>query len=137
MVKDCISILIAEDDADDLFICHEALKSTHYRYCLAHATTGRELIEMLTGKGKFQNLEQLHPDILILDINMPVMDGLDALKYLVRTKSLEDIKIYVLSTSSNPEHRVRAQDLGAIKFFCKPHTMKGFEDIFQEIVQDL
>lgn len=137
MAKDCISVLIVEDDSDDLFICQEALKGTQYRYCLAQAMNGRQLVEMMLGKGEFQNLEKPNPDFVILDINMPIMDGLEALSVLKEKGALADIPVYILTTSINPAHKEKAQKLGAKRFFSKPSNMKGFQDIFQEIIQAL
>ena len=95
MYKERALILHVDDDEDDLYIIGDALKSAHQSLSIVEANDGNEAIQYL------KKTEQL-PDLIILDINMPGMDGRETLKVLKQNEEWKAIPTVVLSTSSDP-----------------------------------
>jgi len=95
MNKESTLILHVDDDEDDLFIIGDALKKAHQSLNIVEANDGNEAIQYL------KQAQQL-PDLIILDINMPGMDGRETLKVLKQHEHWKAIPTVVLSTSSDP-----------------------------------
>ena len=98
MNKDNAIILHVDDDEDDLYIIGDALKNAHQSLNIIEANDGHEAISYL------EQTEKL-PDLIILDINMPGMDGRETLKILKQHEYWKTIPTVVLSTSSDPLDR--------------------------------
>lgn len=122
--------MLADDDPDDRLIIREAIKDFSGSIVISEVANGRELIDFVASKSDGEN----RPDVIILDINMPLMDGVDALKELKNAGLANDIAIYILSTMRNRERVKEAQELGVAGTISKPHTMKGFQQVVHEII---
>lgn len=114
------TILLAEDDEDHFFIAESAFKKAQLPFHLARVCNGKELIEYLT---KHQN-----PAALILDLNMPQMDGREALRIISCHESWAQIPVLVLTTSPNEEDEMDCLKMGARRYMQKPVR-------FQEIIE--
>jgi CheY-like chemotaxis protein len=130
--RDCINIVIADDDEDDQFICREALKRTHFTYNISAVYNGAQLLDLLGSPAETSGYSR--PDFIILDINMPVVDGLSALQKIKSESGLRDIPVFILSTTDRAEHVIKAKQLGVQKYYRKPNGMDGFEKIMNEII---
>lgn len=107
------NIYLAEDDCDDVEFFTDALQEIGSDYTLKVFGNGAELVENV------KNSEQL-PDIIFLDINMPIMDGFETLAEIKQIPSLVAIPTIIYSTSSNYDHISRAYEIGANSYFKKP-----------------
>ncbi|ANE51450.1 response regulator [Flavisolibacter tropicus] len=94
-MKEPLVILHVDDDEDDLFIIGEALKTAHDSLHIVSAGDGNEALRYLQGS-------DTTPHLIILDINMPGMDGRETLKHLKQHEQWKSIPTVVLSTSSDP-----------------------------------
>src|SRR5688572_3312797 len=94
--KECVTIIIAiaDDDPDDHLLCSDALKETNFKHCLATVPNGAELLDLLKNKGNYSHFDNFTPDFIILDVNMPIMDGLSALKEIKTDDKLKNIPVY-------------------------------------------
>ena len=108
--------LVIDDDMDDRELFTEALASVDPVIVCDQATDGAEALQRLTAK------EIGQPDIIFLDINMPVMNGWQFLTRLKKDDIYKDIPVIVYSTSSNLKDKRIADDLGALCFITKPHA---------------
>ena len=131
--RDHINIIIADDDKDDQFICREALKRTRVTHNVQAVYNGAQLLDLL-GSRTDAAVPAERPDFIILDINMPVVDGLSALQKIRSHAELKDIPVFVLSTTDRPDHVKKARQLGVQKYYRKPNRMDGFEKIMNEII---
>ena len=134
MERDSFNIIIADDDVDDQLICSEALHSTGYKCSVTFVKNGKLLLDFMQ---KNTGRLAIRPDCLVLDINMPVMDGLQALEHLIDKNSLKGLPVFMLTTSNKPDHRVRASELGARGYYSKPVTLQEYQSIFREILHSL
>ncbi len=110
--------LIVDDDADDSEMFCEAVKEVIPDCICYRASNGRSAIIAL------DNEEIDIPDIIFLDINMPVMNGWQCLSKLKEPETFKDIPVIMYSTSSYPEEVDRARHSGALCFLTKPYNFR-------------
>jgi len=124
-----IHILMAEDDADDRMLVAEAFEEKRVVNSLAFVEDGEELLDYLNRRGKYGDLEKFpRPDIMLLDLNLPRMDGREALKIIKADPKLRGIPVIVLTTSQAEQDILMSYDLGASSFITKPVTFEGLAE---------
>ncbi len=127
-----VTILMADDDPDDQILLKEALKENNIPNSVCFVENGEELIDFLHKRGKFEEVELL-PGLILLDLNMPKMDGRQALKLLKADPVLKKIPIVVLTTSRADSDILECYDLGVNSFISKPVNFAELVDITREI----
>jgi len=131
--KDNIIILMADDDADDRMMANDAFEENRLGNELRFVEDGEELMDYLLRRGKYVDPESSpRPGIILLDLNMPRMDGREALKIIKSDPDLHSIPIIVLTTSSAEEDIIRTYDLGVNSFITKPVTFEGLVDVIKK-----
>lgn len=130
---DAMPILMADDDPDDQRFATEALKATDLKNELVFVSNGVELLNYLRGKGSFAGRNMPAPGVILLDLNMPKMDGHEALKQIKEDENLRQIPIVVMTTSEDEADVRRAYDLGVNSFIVKPITFKNLVSVMAEI----
>ena len=123
------TILYCEDDDDDLLIISDAFEKYTEDLRIHHARNGHEGLEIL----KSMSEEQKLPCMIILDINMPLMDGKQALREIRKVKDYSNIPIVVFSTSQSEKERRFVESLGA-EFIAKPETYINLEAVVKAFV---
>jgi len=117
-------ILYAEDDYDDFDALKDALQQVSQNYRLSHAKNGEEAIEF------FKNDTLSKPCLVVLDLNMPVMDGKEVLVWLKQHKEYKDVPVMIFTTSSREEDIKLCQSHGC-SFFRKPTLYRDLLHIVQ------
>ncbi|NKB51097.1 MAG: response regulator [Rhizobiaceae bacterium] len=131
-----IRILVADDDADDRMLIGDAFEEACLKNPVDFVEDGLELLEYLKHEGKFADLaEDIRPGIILLDLNMPRMDGRTALQEIRNDPELRNIPIVVLTTSKSEEDILRTYDLGVNSFITKPVTFDGLVKVVQILNQ--
>jgi two-component system response regulator len=120
-------ILYAEDDYDDFESVNEALEQLTAGYSLRHARNGTEVLEYL------ERGEQ-RPGLVVLDLNMPIMDGKEVLQWMKLHDNYKDIPIMVFTTSSREEDTKLCQK-HACTFFRKPTLYRDLLHVVQTMLQ--
>jgi CheY-like chemotaxis protein len=125
-----ITILVCDDDEDDRMLTQQALEDAHVSNDIRFVKDGEQLLDYLYQRGEYagENGTAPRPGLILLDLNMPKMDGREALKIIKGDKTLHDIPIVVLSTSSLDQDIVRSYQLGVNSFITKPVTFPGLVD---------
>lgn len=127
-------ILLADDDPDDRLLAEEAMKEGNLPNPLDTVEDGVELLAYLRREGKYAGLQETPlPGLIILDLNMPRMDGCEALKEIKADPALNHIPVVVLTTSQVEEDIYRSYDLGVNSFITKPVTFKSFVKLMQHL----
>ncbi|PCC68669.1 Response regulator receiver domain-containing protein [Nannocystis exedens] len=126
-----ITILIADDDPEDRMLAEEALRESRLVNDIRFVDDGEDLLEYLQGRGKYAGGDQPRPDMILLDLNMPRMDGREALKVIKSDPELRRIPVVVLTTSKAEEDIYRTYDLGVNSFIIKPVTFDSLVDIMK------
>ena len=122
-----ITILVCDDDEDDRMLTQQALEDAHVSNSIRFVEDGEQLLDYLYQRGKYagENGTAPRPGLILLDLNMPKMDGREALKIIKGDKKLLDIPIVVLSTSRLDQDIIRSYQLGVNSFITKPVTFSG------------
>ncbi|WP_343669405.1 response regulator [Chitinophaga sp.] len=121
-----ISILIADDDADDQELIKAAFEENSTDYQINFVENGEELLLYLRRGGQYAN-EMLHPrpHIILLDLNMPKKDGREALKEIKADPLLKSIPVIILTTSMEEKDIAKSYELGVNSYIIKPVTYSG------------
>jgi CheY-like chemotaxis protein len=129
-----ITILYADDDAEDQLLVEEALEESHLANRLHFVNDGEDLMEYLHRVGQYEHLkDHPQPGLILLDLNMPRKDGREALKEIKDDPQLRRIPVVVLTTSKAEEDIYRSYDLGVSGFIVKPVTFESLIDIIQTL----
>ena len=112
-------ILLIEDDELDVISVERSLKKLDIAYELVTAYNGIEALEMLSGKAGRLPKKPL-PDIILLDMNMPKMNGIEFLKVLRSNDDLKHIKVFIMTTSGEERERKATENLGISGYLIKP-----------------
>lgn len=122
-----ITILVCDDDEDDRMLTQQALEDAHISNSLRFVEDGEQLLDYLYQRGAFAGEmgKAPRPGLILLDLNMPKIDGREALKTIKGDPTLRDIPIVVLSTSRLDEDIARSYQLGVNSFITKPVTFSG------------
>ena len=129
-----ITILLADDDADDRLLTQEAFEESRLRNVLEMVDDGEELMDYLYGRGRYVGADaKPRPNLILLDLNMPRKDGREALKEIKSCPELRNIPVVVLTTSKAEEDILRTYDLGVNSFIVKPVTFDGMVEVLKTI----
>jgi two-component system response regulator len=120
------SILIIEDNPDDGLLTMRALKKLNYSN-IRLAETGSEALEYLYGQSDEEAKKQLPPDLILLDLNLPIIDGFTILKKIRSSKSTKHTPVIVLTSSGEEKDIKESYDLGANSYIRKPVDFIEFE----------
>lgn len=116
MLKKNLDIIITEDDPDDRMLIFDALKENNWPGKIAFAENGEYLLSELENRKLGKKL----PGLIFLDLNMPRMDGRQALVHIRRDQDLKHIPVIVLSTSNLRDDILFSYQSGSNTFFTKP-----------------
>jgi CheY-like chemotaxis protein len=132
--QNAITIMIADDDADDRMLIEDAFRESRLGNKLAFAEDGEDLLDYLRGKGRHAGRDAKDlPGLILLDLNMPRMDGRTALAQLKADPVLRRIPVIVLTTSKAEEDILRTYDLGVSSFIAKPVTFDRLVDVVRTL----
>ncbi len=120
------SILLAEDSPADAEMAIDALREAHLANPIVHAWDGIEALDYLLARGKFEGRTDGAPAVVLLDIKMPRMDGLEVLRELRNHESLKRIPVVVLTSSREETDLARSWDLGVNAYVVKPVDSEQF-----------
>jgi len=129
------TILLVEDDLNDIFLVKRAFKMAHIQNPLQVVTDGQEAIQYLRGEGKYADRRTYPlPKLIVMDIKMPRLSGFDVLEWVKGDcKPLRRIPIVIVSSSANPADINRAYELGANAYMVKPVEFRAVEHLFESI----
>ncbi|MGA2552570.1 MAG: response regulator [Burkholderiaceae bacterium] len=127
-------ILLIEDNRMDVELTLDAFRTRKLENKIHVALGGQEGIDYLFGRGVYSDRE-IHPlpDLILLDLKMPVMDGQEVLRQLKGVEILKRIPVVVLSSSKEEGDRALSYDNGANSYLVKPISFDGFLDVVQQV----
>jgi len=122
-------ILLVEDNADDLELTLRAFKKSQIVHEIAVARDGREALDYLFSEGAFAGADTSRaPEVVLLDLNLPKLDGLDVLRRMRADERTRRLPVVVLTSSREEQDVVRSYDCGANSFVRKPVDFSRFLD---------
>ncbi|MCV2485227.1 response regulator [Flavobacterium sp. SH_e] len=123
-----LHIIIAEDDMDDADVITETFTNNPNFSKVSLVANGEELLNYL------KNPSNENPDVILTDINMPIIDGIEALQEILNNDELKNIPCFVYSTSINPSYKEKCDDLGVKAYLIKPYSFEAFAEIPKTIL---
>ena len=124
-----INLLLIEDNEDDVLIAKRAFKEFKVITDVSVARDGQEAIDMLSATGSRAGQKPLRPSLIMLDITLPLMDGMAVLKKIKSDPALRAIPVIMLTTSSRHEDIVRCYENGAASYITKPASLEEYLEL--------
>ncbi len=129
-----VTILVADDDADDRQLVAEAFGEAKIRNDLRFVEDGVELLEYLQRRGKYVEPDSSpRPGLILLDLNMPRMDGREALSLIKEDRNLRSIRVIIMTTSKAEQDIVQSYDLMASSYITKPVRFESLVDVVKTL----
>lgn len=129
------SILIVDDSANDIVLIKSALANANFGNEIVIAEDGVEALDYLYKRGKFANINSSEPIFILLDIKMPLMDGIEVLKAIRKDAQFNSTPIIMLTSSRDSSDLKTCYDHGANSFVVKPVSINDFLNVVKEIGQ--
>jgi len=143
MIADLRRILIAEDNTNDLELTMAALEENRIVNEIIAVRDGAEVIDYLEGRGRFEGRTGNNPALVLLDLKMPKVDGLEVLRYMKKDPRFRAIPVVMLTSSREEQDLIRSYDLGVNAYVVKPvdfgefmtavRTLGGFWAVLNEV----
>ena len=126
-----IEVLLVEDSETDAELTLEALKQGKLENSIHHVRDGEEAMQYLKREGKFA--DAVCPDLILLDLNMPRLDGREVLRRVRADENLKHIPVVVLTTSDHDKDILESYGLSANSYIVKPVELNRFFDVVKQI----
>ena len=126
------SVLLVEDDIFDTMTAQKSFARFNVPHELHTAFNGEEALDMLLGRNGTAAIEPL-PEVILLDLNMPRMNGLEFLAVLRATPALQDIPVFITTTSGMDTDRAAADQLGVSGYILKPLDFASGHDLVDSL----
>lgn len=131
-----INILLADDDIDEHIFFREAVNKINIvGHNVISVYDGVQLLDYLQRKGLYKNSKSPLPDLIVLDLNMPLMDGFQVIKEIKALEDFKELPIYILSTSGNVSHVNTCRQLGCAGYFQKQVKNDKLTRIIESILE--
>jgi CheY-like chemotaxis protein len=124
------TILLVDDDPDDLFILSDAIRTLDHSCEIIEAYDGDAALLLLDELGK----RDVVPDLIVVDINMPVLDGRELLKLLKTNDDYKEVPVVMYTTSSNVFDRLHCEQY-QVELFIKPSTLESIMQVVGQMLQ--
>jgi CheY-like chemotaxis protein len=136
MHTEAITILLVEDEPAHAEIVRRNLDTTRVANTLKHVSDGEEALDYLYRKNGFSATDSSPcPDLILLDLRLPKVDGLQVLKTIKTDPALKNIPVVVLSTSSSESDVAMAYSNGANSYLIKPVDFRQFGALLETLVE--
>jgi CheY-like chemotaxis protein len=127
-------ILLIEDNRMDMELTLDAFRERRLDNCIDVAPSGQQGLDYLFGVNEYANRDAYPlPDLILLDLKMPVIDGHEVLRQIKQVPNLKRIPVIVLSSSKEEGDLAMSYDNGANSYLVKPVSFEGFLNVVQEI----
>ncbi len=128
------TILLADDDPADVLLTRRAFRTARLQNRLEVVNDGEELLEYLRREKRYAPpADAPRPDLVLLDLNMPRMDGREALAELRADPRFQSLPVIILTTSQQEADILRTYDLGANSFISKPVDLAGLVEVIKAL----
>ncbi len=134
-MRDKFIILVADDDADDQELIKQGLQKCKVPIEIVQVFGGAKVMDFMLFRNDYISNTRL-PDLILLDLNMPLMDGFQVLHEIKRYPHFRKIPIYVVTTSRRIHDREKAIDLGATGFYSKGSRSSDLQEIMHDLCRE-
>lgn len=135
MIREIRTILLVEDSLPDAEMTIDALREGHIANSIVHVEDGVEALEYLHRKGAYSERQEGNPAVVLLDIKMPRMDGIEVLREIRSNEATRHIPVVILSSSREERDLAASWDLGVNAYVVKPVDAVQFFEAVQTLGQ--
>lgn len=132
-MKNKVKILLIDDNEGDILLTNEAFKEANFDSQLIALKDGQQAIKYLKKEAEFQN--RLTPDIILLDLNIPKINGLDVLDFIKSDRYLKVIPVIILTTSNSQNDILKSYERHANCYLTKPVNFSNFSMLIQLVTK--
>lgn len=132
-MTDLGKILLVEDDPNDVELTLTALDENHLANDVVVARDGEEALDYLCRRGTYASREARNPSVVLLDLKLPKVDGLEVLKRIKDDPDLKKVPVVMLTSSHEEQDLVRSYDLGVNAYVVKPVGFDSFIEAIKEV----
>lgn len=133
-MNEMLTILLAEDDEGHAFLAQENLKRAGLPNPIQRFADGQSILDFLFRRGAGQKLHQHHSYVLLLDIRMPKVDGVEVLRLMKGDTALKNIPVIMLTTTDDPREVKKCHELGCSAYIQKPVDYNKFAEAVQRLL---
>jgi CheY-like chemotaxis protein len=130
---DDLTILLVEDDPGHTRLIEKNLRRANIRNEIAFATNGQEALDYLFSDGEYANTHHPSQLLVILDLNMPVLDGYQVLERMKADERTKRIPVIILTTTDDPREVARCYELGCNVYITKPVDYEQFSEAMRKL----
>jgi CheY-like chemotaxis protein len=131
-IKD-VTILLVEDDPGHTRLIEKNLRRANIKNKIAFATNGQEALDYLFCEGEFANKQHPSHLLVLLDLNMPVLDGYQVLERMKTDERTKRIPVIILTTTDDPREVARCYELGCNVYITKPVDYEQFSEAIRKL----
>jgi len=128
-----VAILLVEDDPGHARLIEKNLHRSGITNQVVHVSDGQQALDYLFGEGDYTGSEHLSPLLVLLDLNLPVLDGYQVLKRMKADERTRRIPVIILTTTDDTREVVRCYDLGCNVYMTKPVDYEQFSEAIRKI----
>lgn len=133
MIAHTVTIVLAEDDDGHATLIKRSLKRAGFMNEIVHVTNGQEALDFAHSRGAYDGRVHAEHPLLLLDINMPVMDGIETLRQLKANEKTKSIPVVMLTTTDDPNEIERCYQLGCGIYITKPIDSEKFSEAINRL----
>lgn len=133
MTNGLLKILLVEDNPDDVELTLHALKKNNIVNPVNVVRDGQEALDYLSHKGKYSGSEHALPNLILLDLKLPKVDGVEVLRMVKNDSKLKVIPVVILTSSKEESDMVKSYDLGVNSYIRKPVDFDQFTEVVKQI----
>lgn len=128
------TLLLVEDNPDDVFLMQRALKKTGLSFPINIVTDGRQAIEYLSGAEQYEDRTRYPlPSMVFLDLKLPYLNGFEVLEWIREHPTLGELDVSILTSSPEDRDKQTAQRLGARAYLVKPPTDTSLLEVLESL----
>lgn len=129
-----VQIVLVEDNVDDAELTMRSLKNSNFVNEIVWLKDGEEAVHYLQGKGEYEGRNlQIKPRLILLDLKLPKLNGIDVLRIIKKDKNLDKIPVVVMTSSQENRDLDECYELGANSYVVKPINFSNFMEVTKEI----
>jgi CheY-like chemotaxis protein len=133
MTNEGLEVLLVEDDPDDLELTLHALREARITNPIQIARDGEEALDYIFSRGSFAGREINRPRVILLDLKLPKVDGLQVLRQIKADQRTKGVPIVILTSSSEERDLIEGYRLGANSYIQKPVDFAQFQQTIREL----
>jgi CheY-like chemotaxis protein len=133
MLCKAVEILLVEDNPDDVELTLHALREENLSNNIHVARDGEEALDFLFRRGEYQRSENRTPKLVLLDLKLPKVDGLEVLRQLKSDPKLRVIPVVILTSSKEEKDLIKGYTLGVNSYIQKPVAFQAFRKVVKQL----